>query len=109
MVAQGLTVTPHVLVLGGTLTLEVEPTNTGTRPHTVVLDHVVHHVRANGTRVPKVFKWTRLELTADQRGTPCASSPVRPSSTRTYHPGEHLVEAQVNGVTKASAGFELRL
>lgn len=109
VVAQGLTVDPHVLDPGGVLTLEMELTNTDTRPHTVVLDHVVHHVRANGSRTPKVFKWTRVELTAGQSRTLRKQHPVRPTSTRTHHPGEHLVEVQVNGVVKASSGFELRL
>lgn len=109
VVAQGLTVSPHVLDLGGTLTLEVELTNTDTRAHTVVVDHVVHHVRANGARSPKVFKWTRVELPAGQSRTLRKRHAIRPITTRTYHPGEHLVEVQVNGVIKASGGFELRV
>lgn len=75
----------------------------------MVLDHVVHHVRANGARSPKVFKWARVELAAGQSRTLRKRHRIRPISTRTYHPGEHLVEIQVNGVVKASAGFDLRL
>lgn len=106
--AEGLVLSPEVLDLGGTLLVRVDLVNTDERPHTVIVDYVVHHVRANGGRSPKVFKLTRVELCAGERRTLEKKHPVRPITTRPYYPGEHLVEVQVNGLVKASAGFELR-
>ncbi|GAB3689106.1 DNA alkylation repair protein [Nocardiopsis oceani] len=108
VLADGLTLSPQVLDLGGYLLLRVDLVNTDGRPHTVIVDYVVHHVRANGSRGPKVFKWTRVELCGGERRTLTKKHPVRPISTRSYYPGEHLVEVQVNGLVKAAAGFELR-
>jgi len=107
--AEGLTLSPQVLELGGALSVRVDLVNGDDRPHTVIVDYVVHHVRANGGRSPKVFKWTTLELGAGERRTLERRHPVRPITTRTYYPGEHLVEVQVNGLVKAEAGFGLML
>ncbi|MBR8742923.1 DNA alkylation repair protein [Nocardiopsis sp. MG754419] len=109
VLAHGLTLSPRALDLGGTLLVRVELENVDTRPHTVVIDYAVHHVRADGSRGRKVFKWTRVELCAGERRLLEKKHPVRPISTRTYHPGDHLVEVQVNGLIKASAAFDLRV
>ncbi|SIO84543.1 DNA alkylation repair protein [Nocardiopsis sp. JB363] len=109
VLVHGPTLSPGVLDLGGTLRIRVELENTDTRPHTVVIDYVVHHVRADGSRGRKVFKWTRVELCSGERRALEKKHPVRPISTRTYHSGEHLVEVQVNGLVKASAAFDLHV
>ncbi|WP_306368800.1 DNA alkylation repair protein [Nocardiopsis sp. CC223A] len=100
---------PAVLDLGGELRVRVELVNTDDRPHTVIVDYRVHYVKADGSRRPKVFKWTTVELCAGERRTLVKRHRVKPISTRTHHPGEHLVEVQVNGVIKAAAPFELRV
>lgn len=105
---EGLGLSPEVLELGGVLLVRVDLVNRDDRPHTVIVDYVVHHVRANGGRSPKVFKWTTLELGAGERKRLEKKHPVRPITTRTYYPGKHLVEVQVNGLVKAEVGFELR-
>ena len=107
--AHGLSLSPGLLDLGGTLLVRVELENTDTRPHTLVIDYVVHHVRADGSRGRKVFKWTKVELCSGEHRALEKKHPVRPISTRAYHPGEHLVEIQVNGLVKASATFDLRV
>ena len=107
--AHGLVLSPGLLDLGQTLLVRIELENTDTRPHMMVVDYVVHHVRADGSRGRKVFKWTKVELCSGERRVLEKKHPVRPISTRAYHPGEHLVEIQVNGLVKASATFDLRV
>ncbi|MDT0329149.1 DNA alkylation repair protein [Nocardiopsis lambiniae] len=107
--AEAMGVSPAGLDLGGTLTVRVDLVNADDRPHTVIVDYRVHYVRADGTRRPKVFKWTTVELCAGERRTLEKRHRVRPISTRAHHPGEHLVEVQVNGVIKGAAPFELRV
>lgn len=107
--AVGLTLFPSSVTLGESVLLRVDVANTDQRAHTVVVDYVVHHRRSDGRLSPKVFKLATVELDAGERRTVEKKHPVRPLQTRTYHPGEHLVEVQVNGQITASASFGLRL
>ena len=109
VLAHGPTLSPKTLDLGHTLLIRVALENTDARSHTVVVDYAVHHLRADGSRGRKVFKWTTVELGAGERRVLEKKHPVRPISTRTYHPGEHPMEVQVNGMVKGESSFTLRL
>lgn len=102
-----LTVRPAAIRLGDTVTLRFAVENTDTRPHRVTVDYVVHHVRENRRPIPKVFKLTELELAPGETRHLEKAHTIRPISTRRYHPGEHPVEIQVNGLPLARDGFEL--
>ena len=82
------------------------------RPHgpaqTLVIDYIVHHVRANGGSSPKVFKGWKLELPGSDSVTLSKRHSLRPVTTRTLYPGPHRIEIQINGQVCAEAGFELR-
>lgn len=102
-----LVITPQAVRSGGDIEFGFTLTNTSSTAQAVAVDYVVHHVRANGTRSPKVFKLTTRTL------DPGASEPVmrshsfRPITTRRYYPGEHVLGIQVNGSTLAEAVFSL--
>ncbi|MEV0944673.1 DNA alkylation repair protein [Micromonospora wenchangensis] len=100
---------PRTLALGESTMIRLDVENTDSRRHTVTVDYVVHHVRKNGQRIPKVFKLTTLDLAPGERRTVEKSHPVREVSTRRYYPGEHLVDIQVNGQVLATDRFDLRL
>ncbi|MFJ2744930.1 DNA alkylation repair protein [Streptomyces sp. NPDC087440] len=103
-----LTLTPDELTMGQTVTLAFDLHNTDDRPHTLTVDYVVHHVRKGGRTLPKVFKLTTVTLAAGERRSLRKQHAVREITTRTYYPGEHGVDIQVNGLVRASASFTLR-
>ncbi|MEO0419777.1 MAG: DNA alkylation repair protein [Pseudomonadota bacterium] len=100
--------TPSV-TLGGTLDFEVELSSNCTRGQRLIVDYVVDHVKANGTRSPKVFKWTTLELQPGASHSLTRSHPMKPITTRRYYAGEHALRLRINGRDFANEGFDLRL
>ncbi|MEV7726936.1 DNA alkylation repair protein [Streptomyces sp. NPDC087917] len=101
-----LVTTPHVAV-GEHLVFTYEITHTGPEPAELVVDYVVHHVKANGARTPKVFKLTTRTLAPGQTLTGTRRHSFKPITTRRYHSGEHLVQIQINGRVRGEAPFSL--
>ena len=93
--------------VGGDIGLAVNLRSRSPRPQTLVIDYVVHHVRANGGTSPKVFKGWKLELAAHGEHALSKRHSLRPVTTRTLYPGRHRIEVQVNGQVCAGADFEL--
>ncbi|MEY8689846.1 MAG: DNA alkylation repair protein, partial [Leptothrix sp. (in: b-proteobacteria)] len=102
-----LHLTPARLRLGETLTLAVELDSGVRQAQTLVVDYVVHHVKANGGTSPKVFKGWNLTLGPLELRSLVKRHVLRRITTRRYHPGLHRVELQVNGRVLAEATFEL--
>ena len=73
----------------------------------LVIDYVIHHVKANGKLAPKVFKLTRKTLEAGKVIRIAKTHSFRWISTRRYHAGEHRLEIQVNGRIFEKISFEL--
>ncbi|MFD3757069.1 DNA alkylation repair protein [Streptomyces sp. NPDC058622] len=98
--------TPHVAV-GEYLVFDYAVTHTGAFPAELVVDYVVHHVKANGARTPKVFKLTTRGMAPGETLTGTKRHSFKPITTRRYHSGEHLVQLQVNGRVRGEAAFTL--
>lgn len=103
-----LTVTPAQITLGDRLTVSATLTSLSRQPQALVVDYVIHHVKANGSTSPKVFKGWNLTLVPGETRTLVKQHAVRPITTRVYHPGAHRVALQINGAVVASAVFDLR-
>ncbi len=88
-----------------TLVLRNETTET----QRVLVDYAIRHVRADGSRGRKVFKWKVTTLPPDGTVELSRRHPIVAITTRTYYPGTHPVEVQVNGRVVAGASFELRM
>ena len=67
----------------------------------------MHHVKADGSRTPKVFKGWQVELPPHGTATLAKRHSLRPVTTRRYHGGEHALSVQINGRTVAEASFML--
>ncbi len=70
-----------------------------------LVDLRIHFVKANGTTSPKVFKGAELHVPSGGSGTVRKTVSVRQHSTRTHYPGEHQVDALVNGVAHPLGSF----
>lgn len=101
--------TPEGVTLGEAVTLSATLTSLARQPQPLVVDYVVHHVKANGRTSPKVFKGWTLTLLPGEVRVLVRRHAVRPITTRVYHPGLHRVELQVNGTVVAQAAFRLRM
>jgi 3-methyladenine DNA glycosylase AlkC len=67
------------------------------RRQDLVVDYIVHFVKANGQSRPKVFKLAKLSLGAGTNIDLSAKVSFADLTTRKHYPGLHRLEAQING------------
>ena len=97
------------LVVGETLQLTVQLQSQAAHPQPLVVDYAVHHVKADGSSSPKVFKGWSLQLAAHAQLALQRRHSMRTVTTRRYHAGRHAVDVRINGQVVASAEFQLEL
>jgi 3-methyladenine DNA glycosylase AlkC len=102
-----LTLTPRRVTLGGNITFKLHLRSTNARAQKLAVDYAVHHVKADGSRRPKVFKGWTIDLPAHGEATLVKRHSLRPVTTRRYHPGEHGLVVQVNGRPVVESTFTL--
>ena len=102
-----LTLTPRRVKLGDGITFTLQLRSNSARVQKLAVDYAVHHVKADGSRTPKVFKGWTIELPARGEATLVKRHSLRPVTTRRYHPGEHGLVVQVNGRPVAESTFTL--
>jgi len=102
-----LRISPVHVKMGGEMTFSFEIKSKAKQTQNLVIDYVIHHVKANGKRTPKVFKLTIKELGAGKTAQISKRHSFHPISTRVYYAGKHRLEIQVNGVVLESMGFGL--
>lgn len=103
-----LRIQPRQVELGGAVVLELTLQSSAARPQPLVIDYVVHHVKADGGTSPKVFKGWALTLPAHGRQVLTKTHSLKPVTTRRYMAGRHRVEIQVNGTVVSSDSFLLK-
>jgi 3-methyladenine DNA glycosylase AlkC len=69
------------------------------------IEYAIDYLKARGHHNRKVFKIS--ERAATGRETITRRHRMQDLTTRKHHPGEHLLHIVINGVVKASTGFEL--
>lgn len=92
---------------GGEVTFSFEVGSQSKQAQNLVIDYVIHHVKANGKRAPKVFKLTQKRLEAGETILLSKRHSFRPISTRRYYAGEHQITIQINGMEQATEKFHL--
>ena len=102
-----LKLTPAKVVVGGSLRLDATLRSRARTAQALVVDYAVHHVKANGSASPKVFKGWKLDLAPGETRALGKAHSLREVTTRRLYPGRHRVELLVNGVAVAEAAFDL--
>ncbi|MBX4955344.1 DNA alkylation repair protein [Rhizobium lentis] len=97
------------VIFGDGLDFEIRVTNSGETTHALMIDYAIHHVKADGSLSPKVFKCKTVTLAPGQSHAIERRHAMRPITTRRYYPGEHRIAILVNGVESASQSFVLRM
>ena len=100
---------PAALQVGELLQLRVQLHSSASTPQRLAIDYAVHHVKANGSTTPKVFKGWSILLAAGEQRTLQRAHPMKLITTRRYHPGAHRVDLRINGQVLAEIGFTLRV
>ena len=104
----GFQVEPTVVGLGEVVTFTFTLRNDAAAAQDLLIDYLVHYVKANGNTSPKVFKLTTRTLAPGETVTIEKKHALRPVTTRVHYPGPHKIEVQVNGQILGGKGFELR-
>lgn len=102
-----LTLAQRRVTLGGEVTFTLHLRSTSARAQKLAVDYAVHHVKADGSRTPKVFKGWTIDLPVHGQTTLVKRHSLRPVTTRRYHAGEHGLVVQVNGRPVAEGSFTL--
>lgn len=74
-------------------------------PQQLMIDYIVHFVKSNGKRAPKVFKLSKKELLPGETLSFSKKQSFKPITTRKYYPGIHAIQIQVNGQPLDSLEF----
>jgi len=98
---------PDQISLGEDITLKAELTSTSEQDQFLVIDFVIHHVKASGATSTKVFKWKTERLGARETVRLSKRRRIQTASTRRYHAGNHRIDLQVAGDVVASTEFHL--
>ncbi|MCH2040537.1 MAG: DNA alkylation repair protein [Saccharospirillaceae bacterium] len=101
--------TPEQATLGDNLNITFCITSCAATTQPLLVDLVIHYVKANGSAGPKVFKLKTVELEPAGSAQFSKKVSLKNMSTRKHYPGVHRVEALINGVRFALGGFELAL
>jgi 3-methyladenine DNA glycosylase AlkC len=98
-----------MMKLGGHLTLNLRLRTNGTSKENLLIDYEVYHMKANGKLMPKVFKWAKKIISAEQPLHLIKKHNIKPISTRKYYEGRHEIHLKINGKTMAKESFMLTL
>ncbi len=102
----GVSISHDVVRLGDSLGIELEIKAAG-GPQLLLVDYVLHYLRANGSQSAKVFKWCELSLKAGETRILTKTHPYRKVTTRKDYAGAHRLGVQVNGQEIGSVEFTL--
>lgn len=106
---RNLTLTTPVVEFGHSLDFHFEIQSQATQPQKLMVDYVIHFMKANGKQAPKVFKLSKKEIGPGETLTLTKTHPLKPISTRKYYAGAHRLRLQINGQVWAEESFELRM
>ncbi|RYZ72670.1 MAG: hypothetical protein EOP05_10765 [Proteobacteria bacterium] len=106
---KALKVSPTTLQFGESLRFSFEIQSTARKAQKLVIDYVIHFVKASGKTAPKVFKLKTFSLGPNEKLKIEKSHAVRKITTRDYFPGKHTLALQINGKVVAQKNWTLEI
>jgi 3-methyladenine DNA glycosylase AlkC len=100
-------IAPRSVRIGGRVEIAAALESRARTRTRVVVDLVVHYVKASGESAPKIFKWKELALDPRVPIELRRSLSLEQRTTRTHRPGLHRVELQVQGERFPLGSFRL--
>jgi 3-methyladenine DNA glycosylase AlkC len=101
---EAVTFAPRRVAIGGKVRVDFALRSTARRAQALLVDVVVHFVKARGTGA-KTFKVDRVSLAAGDRVELGVTVSLKVHTTRVPRPGRHAVEVLVNGVRLTAGAF----
>ena len=98
---------PDRVQIGGRVAVSFSVRSAARRRQQLLVDLVVHFVKANGRTSPKVFKVGRLALGPGESAELAKSVSLAVHTTRRPYSGEHALELLVNGEARPLGAFEV--
>lgn len=98
---------PKRVAIGGRVTISFIVTNTAKSSQDVLVDLIVHFVKASGRTSRKVFKLARVTLGRGEAVTLRKTISLAVHTTRVPQPGTHAVDVVVNGDVRKIGSFEV--
>ncbi|WP_140918628.1 DNA alkylation repair protein [Limnobaculum xujianqingii] len=95
--------------LGDSLEFEVQIRSVSNTPQKIVIDYLIHFMKANKKTMPKVFKLRTFELPANGSITIEKKHTIKKITTRQYYEGIQQIEIQVNGKVMGKQDWHLEL
>ena len=105
---QSANINPSKARIGESVTLHCTLRNPSAQAASALADWRVFYVKANGTLSPKVFKGSTVQVEAHSSVVIEKTLSLRQMSTRTHHPGRHIVEIALNGHVHPVGHFDLQ-
>lgn len=102
-------VAPPRVKLGERVAMSLDLESASSKPQRLVIDYAIHYVKKAGDTSAKVFKWKEVTLAPGEKLRLARSQQIRDFTTRTHHPGLHVVEVAINGERLAEGKFVLAL
>lgn len=102
-----LTVEPQTVRMGDKVTFSFDIESLSDQPQNLMIDYVVHYMKASGTLSPKVFKLAKKTLQPGEVLHITKKHSFAAVTTRKYYPGEHAIEPKINGQLFERVGFVL--
>lgn len=107
VVVDRVKIEPKQVTVGERVGIGFSIRSSAPRKQEVLVDLVIHFVKANGRTSPKVFKLGRTSLEPKGRAEFRKAISLAVHTTRRPYPGEHLVEAQLNGRIQRVGAFRV--
>lgn len=103
------TLTRRRISLNESLEFTTQIRSTSDRPQKIVIDYIIHFMKANHKTAPKVFKLRAFTLAAHGTVRIDKKHRVKKITTRQYYPGVQYIEIQVNGQVLCKEEWHLEL
>lgn len=101
-------ITPKRPAIGGRVVIECTLHNGSRRVQRVIVDLIVHFVKASGSSSPKVFKLAVVQVPAGGELSVRKTVSLAQLTTRRHYPGRHQIDLQMNGAIQPLGAFTLQ-
>ena len=109
VMVDAFTLQSKTISLGESLWIQLDLSTTVHQPQKLMIDYIIYHMKANGKRTPKVFKWSQKTITTNAPINLKKKHKFGRLTTRKYYSGKHEIHIQINGKIVAQDAFYLQV